>query len=63
MLDMIRFYITRPLCDVENRLKKQKAVNRPLLEVVLISTMRSDDRTGLVAAGMERNGPDWKNVQ
>lgn len=31
--------------------------------VVFISKMRSDNRIGLVAARMERNGPPWKNVQ
>lgn len=40
-----------------------KAIDRPRLEVVFIIKMRSDNRIGLVAARMERNGPDWKNVQ
>lgn len=48
---------------MENRLEECKAVDRPLLEGVSIIKMRSDDGIGLVAVGMERNGPDWKNVQ
>lgn len=48
---------------MENRLEEYKAVDRPLLEGVSIIKMRSDDGIGLVAVGMERNGPDWKNVQ
>lgn len=48
---------------MENRLEEYKAIDRPLLEVVSVIKMRSDDGTGLVAVEMERDGPDWKNVQ
>lgn len=48
---------------MESRLEEYKAVDRPLLEGVSIIKMRSHDGIGLVAVRMERNGPDWKNVQ